>query len=64
MGKTPNKVAYGFSPRRSLDLCSIVIRPDIYMASTKAANAISFTLANHKEHYDRSHQLLFMKVGD
>lgn len=39
-------------------------RPDTYVARTKAIDAISFALANHKEHYDRSHQPLFMKVGD
>ena len=63
-GKTPNKVAYGFSLRRPLDLCATVTRPDTYVARTEAADAISFALANHKEHYDRSHQPLFMKVGD
>ena len=63
-GKTPNKIAYGFSPRRPLDLCSAATLPDTYVARTGAADAIFFALANHKEHYNRSHQPLFMKVGD
>lgn len=63
-GKTPNEVAYGFSPRKLLDLCSASTLPDAYIARTAASDAISFTLANQKEHYDRSQQLLFMKVGN
>ncbi len=63
-GKTSNEIAYGFSSRRPLDLCSTVTRPDTYVAHTKATNAKSFALANHKEHYNRSHKPLFMKVGD
>ena len=59
-----NKIAYGFSPRRLLDLCLAITRLDTYVARTEAADAISFALANHKKHYDRSHQPLFMKVGD
>lgn len=35
-----------------------------HVARTGAVNAISFALANHKEHYNRSHKPLFMKVGD
>ena len=34
------------------------------MARTEVADTISFALANHKEHYYKSHQPLFMKVGD
>ncbi len=63
-GKTLNEVAYGFSPRRPLDLYSATTLPDTYVACAAAADAISFALANHKEHYDRSHQPLFMKIGD
>ena len=63
-GKTPNEIAYGFSPRRPLDLCLAATSPNTYVARTGAADAIFFALANHKEHYDRSHQPLFMKVGD
>ena len=38
--------------------------PDTYVARIAAMDAISFALANHKEHYNRIHQLLFMKIGD
>ena len=61
-GKRPNEIAYGFSPRRPLDLCATVTQPDTYVARVEAADSIFFAFANHKEHYDRSHQLLFMKV--
>ena len=63
-GKTPNKIAYGFLPRRPLDLISLSSLPDTYVARADAADAISFALANQKAHYDRKHQPLFMKVGD
>lgn len=63
-GKTPNEVAYGFSPRRLLDLCSATTLLNTYVAHTAAADAILFVLANQKEYYNRSHQPLFMKVKD
>ena len=62
--KTPNKVAYGFSPRKPLDLLSDPLLPSTLQARTDATDAISFALANQKAHYDRKHQPLFMKVGD
>ena len=64
IGKTPNKIAYGFSPKKSLDLISFSTLPDIYVARADAADAISFALPNQKAHYNRKHQLLFMKFGD
>lgn len=64
MGKTLNKVAYGFSLKRPLDLYSTVSQPDIYVACTKAIDVISFALTNQKNHYDRTHQSLFIKVRD
>ena len=63
-GKTLNEITYGFSPRRSLDLFSSTTLPNTYVARTAAADAILFALANHKNHYNKSHQPLFMKVGD
>ena len=63
-GKTPNKVAYGFLPRRPLDLCLNTALPDTYVTRTAAADVISFALANQKVHYDRNHKPLFMKVKD
>lgn len=60
----PNELAYRFSPKRPLDLCLTVISPETYVAHTKATIVIFFTLANQKEHYNRSHQPLFIKIGD
>lgn len=47
-----------------MDLCTTITWPDAYVTHIEAADAISFALANHQEDYDRSHQPLFMKVGD
>ena len=62
--KTPNKIAYGFSLRRPLDLLSDPLLPNTFQVRTNATDAISFGLANQKAHYDRKHQPLFMKVRD
>lgn len=61
-GKTPNEIAYRFSTRRPLDLLAAIPTPDI-TSQLDAANAIAFPTANQKEHYNRRHQPLFMKVG-
>lgn len=63
-GKTPNKVAYNFFPQKLLDLFSPPKLPTTFQACANAANAISFTLANQKAHYNRKHQPLFLKVGN
>ena len=63
-GKTPNEVAYGFAPRRLLDLLEALPFPDTLAARANAAEAISFALINQKLTYDRKHQPLFMKVGE
>ena len=44
--KTPNEIAYGFFPRRLLDLCLAVALPNTYVARAEATNAISFALVN------------------
>ena len=62
--KTPNKIAYGFSLRRSLDLYLAIASPNIYIAHTKASDTIFFAPANQKEHYDMIHSPLFMKVRE
>lgn len=62
-GKTPNEIAYGFSTRRPLDLLAAIPTPDV-SSRLDAADAIAFATANQKEHYDRRHQPLFMKVGE
>lgn len=54
-GKTPNEIAYNFSPRRPLDLILVMDVSNTYVAHTHVANAILFTFFNQKEHYDRKH---------
>ena len=63
-GKTPHEIAYGFLPRRPLDLISFSSLSDTYIARADVADAISFALANPKAHYDRKHQPLYINVGD
>lgn len=55
MGKTPNKIAYGFLSRRLLDLISLFSLPTIYIAQVDAANAIFFALANQKAYHNGKH---------
>lgn len=62
--KTPNEIAYGFSTRRPLDLLFATHPPEPQIARAEAADAIAFATSNQKEHYDRKHQPLFMKVGE
>lgn len=64
IGKTSNKIAYDFSLERLLDLCSAVALPNTYVARVETFNTISFTLVNQKEHYNRCHQPLFIKVRE
>lgn len=63
-GKTPNKMAYGFSPRRSLDLLAALPTTDALAACTDATEAVFFALLNQKVTNDRKHQPLFMKIGE
>ena len=63
-GKIPNKIAYGFLPRKPLGLISSSFLPDTYITRVDTANAISFALANQKPYYNRKHQPFFMKVGN
>ena len=62
--KTPNKIAYGFLPRKPLDLISLSSRSNTFVARVDAADAIPFALANQKAHHDKKDQPLFMKIGD
>lgn len=64
ISKTPNEIAYDFSPHKPLDLLSNPLLSITFQARSDVTDAISFALANQKVHYDRKHQLLFMKVGD
>lgn len=62
--KTPNEIAYKFSPQQPLDLLAVPPIFETYVARTNTADAISFVLANQKAHYNRNHQPIFMKVRD
>lgn len=64
MGKIFNGIVYIFSPKRSLDLLFALPLPDIYVAWTNIADAISFVLENQKAHYKQKHKFFFIKVGD
>ena len=57
-------MAYGFFPRRPLDLLAALLTPDALAARTDAAKAVSFVLLNQKVTYNRKHQPLFMKIGE
>ena len=64
-GKTPNEVAYGFTPNRALDLIRPSgEKPNFLIARASAKDAIAFANANSKRHYDRRHHPMFLKVGD
>ena len=63
-GKTPNELAYNFSPRLPLDLLAALPTPDALSARADATGAISLALLNQKLAYNRRHQPLFMKVGE
>ena len=64
-GRIPNKIAYGFTPNRSLDLLN-KLSPEIdhIRARATAKDAIDFAQMSNKFHYDRKHQPMYLKVGD
>lgn len=64
IGKTPNEIAYDFSPHKPLDLFSNPSIPSTFQARTNAADVISFALANQKAYYNQKQQSLFIKVGN
>ena len=51
-GKTPNELAYDFSPRRPLDFLAALPTPDALAARTNMTKAISFILLNQKVTYN------------
>ena len=63
-GKSPNEVAYGFTPNRPLDLLMPKQVDNINMARIDIKDAISFAQMSDKFHYDRHHQPMFLKVDD
>ena len=64
--KTPNEIVYGFTPNRVLDLVkpSSLAVIDPIVSRIEAKDALDFAAVTTKHHYDRSHQPLFLKVGD
>ena len=63
-GKTPNEIAYGFTPRCFFNLLLALPSPAIATVKIEAADAISFGMANQKTYYDWEHQPLFMKKSE
>lgn len=57
-------MAYGFSPRRPLDLLAALPTLDALAARTDVAEAVSSALLNQKVTYDWKHQPLFMKIRE
>lgn len=49
---TPNKVAYGFSPHKPLNLLSNSLFLNTFQVCTDVADTISFAFANQKAHYN------------
>lgn len=47
-----------------MDLIWALNVPNIYVASTDAADAILFAFLNQMKYYNRKYQPLFIKVGD
>ena len=62
--QTPNKLTYRFTPRRLFDFLGELAAPAYLKARSTANDAIAFAAMAHKEHYDRSHQPLFLKVNE
>lgn len=63
--KTPNEVAYGFTPNTTLDLLKPSSEdPEFLIARTSGRDAIAFTNINAKYHYDRRHQPMFLRTND
>ena len=65
LGKSPNEVAYRFSPNHALDLGTYekhVLPQNV--ARLEAADAIAFAQMHAKYHYDRRHHPQFFRPGD
>ena len=65
LGRSPNEVAYGFSPNQPLDLGAYekhVLPKGI--ARLEASDAIAFAQMHAKYHYDRRHHPQFFRTGD
>ena len=62
--KTPNKVAFGFTPNRLLDLLAGSIKMNHEIAQVEVKSVISFAQVNFKHHYDYSHQPMNLKINN
>lgn len=64
MGKSPNEIVYGFTPKRPFNMLTSIALPEHFAAKTDASDRIAFAMISQKHHYNRSHQPLFLKVGE
>lgn len=62
-GKTPNELAYDFSPQRPLDFLAAIPTPDTLVVGVDTTEAILFVILNQKVIYNYCHQPLFIKVS-
>lgn len=65
--KSANKVAYGFTLNRPLDLLALPgseIGIDYTLSRISAVDIISFAQISVKYYYNRQHQPIFLKVGE
>lgn len=61
--KTPNKLAYGFTPWRFLDFLVALSTPNALAVRVDVIEAISFALFKQKFSYNCRHQPQFIKIG-
>ncbi len=62
--KSPNEIVYGFTPKQPFNILMPMALVDQSEERSAASNVIKFALMAHKNHYDRSHQSSFLKVGE
>ena len=63
IGKTPNKVVYGFTPNFVIDYTTDLVI-DFPTARIDAANALDLAAMNMKYYYDRRHTAMFLALGN
>ena len=61
--RTPNKIAYGFTPNFAVDYTTDS-DIDFPLARIDAANALDFAAMNMKFHYDRRYTPMFLAPSD
>ena len=65
--KTLNEVVYRFTLNQPLDIIfkgTDPVNVNIMITHIEVHNAITFMNINAKHHYNRKHQLMFLKVSD